>query len=101
MKTTTNRPGVRTYRNLIRRPSFLNGFASIWDFEGNLRRRKFGPDADARALASDWQAVGDALWTAMEQFEKGTGAASPRKAPQGQGRLTPLSAGTRGAPPWA
>ena len=84
MKTTTNRPGARTYGNLIRRPSFLAGFASIWDFEGNLRRRKFGPDADARALASDWQAVGDALWTAMEQFERGTGARVLEKRPRGE-----------------
>ena len=74
MKTATKLGAQAPYGNLIRRPSFLAGFASIWDFKGNLRRRKFGPDADARALASDWQAVGDALWTAMEQFEKGTGA---------------------------
>lgn len=84
MKTTTNRPGARTYGNLIRRPSFLDGFASILDFEGNLRRRKFGPDADARALASDWQAVGDALWTAMGQFERETGAQVLEKRPRGE-----------------
>ena len=84
MKTTTNRSGSRTYRNLIRWPSFLGGFASIWDFEGNLRRRKFGPDADARALASDWQAVGDALWTAIGQFEGGAGARVLKKRPKGK-----------------
>ena len=60
---------------LRRRPSFLTGFASIFDFAGNLHRYEYdsGPDADARALASDWQAIGDDLWIAMGQFEEETG----------------------------
>lgn len=75
MKTTTNRPAARTfYSDLIRnRPSFLTGLASLWDFAGNIHRYEFGPDADARALALDWQAVGDDLWAAMGQFEEETG----------------------------
>lgn len=75
MKTTKDRPAARTlYSDLIRnRPSFLTGLASLWDFAGNLHRYEFGPDADARALALDWQAVGDDLWAAMGQFEEGTG----------------------------
>ena len=87
MKTTMKLGARALYGNLIRRPSFLAGFASIWDFKGNLRRRKFGPDADAQALASDWQAVGDALWAAMEQFERGTGARVLKKADRGRVRL--------------
>ena len=75
MKKAANRPrSPRTSSDFIRRRrSFLTGFASIFDFAGNLRRRKFGPDADARALASDWQAVGADLWAAIGQFEKETG----------------------------
>lgn len=78
MKTTKDRPAARTlYSDLIRnRPSFLTGLASLWDFAGALnrpRRSSFDPDADARALASDWRAVGSDLWAAMGQFEEETG----------------------------
>lgn len=61
---------------LRRRRSFLTGLASIFDFAGALQRPRriaSGPDADARAMASDWQAVGGDLWAAMGQFEKETG----------------------------
>ena len=75
MKKTANRPRSPKVSSgfLRRRRSFLTGFASLFDFAGNLRRRKFEPNADARALASDWQAVGADLWAAMGQFEKETG----------------------------
>ena len=75
MKKAANRPRSPKVSSgiLRRRRSFLTGFASLFDFVGNLRRRKFEPDADARAMASDWQAVGNDLWAAMGQFEKETG----------------------------
>ena len=77
MKKTANRPrSPSIYSDFLRwRPSFLTGIASIFDFAGNLHRYEYdsGPDADARALASDWQAIGDDLWIAMGQFEEETG----------------------------
>lgn len=46
---------------------FLRGMASILDFTGSLREMPdTDPDADARALASDWRAVGDDLRRAMK-----------------------------------
>lgn len=78
MKKAANRPrSPRTSSDFLRwRPSFLTGLASIFDFAGALQRPRripSGPDADARALASDWQAVGGDLWAAMGQFEEETG----------------------------
>lgn len=61
MKKVANRPrSPSIYSEFLRwRPSFLTGIASIFDFAGNLHRYEYdsGPDADARALASDWQAI--------------------------------------------
>lgn len=77
MKKTEDRPrSASIYSDFLRRrPSFLTGLASIFDFAGNLHRYEYdsGPDADARALAADWQAIGDDLWIAMGQFEEETG----------------------------
>ncbi len=77
MKKTEDRPrSASIYSDFLRqRPSFLTGIASIFDFAGNLHRYEYesGPDADARALASDWQAIGGDLWIAMGQFEEETG----------------------------
>ena len=78
MKKTADRPrSASIYSDFLRRrPSFLTGLASIFDFAGALQRPRriaSGPDADARAMASDWQAVGGDLWAAMGQFEEETG----------------------------
>lgn len=88
MKKTANRPRSPKVSSglLRRRPSFLTGLASIFDFAGNLHRYEYesGPDADARALASDWQAIGDDLWIAMGQFEEETGVRVLEKRRRGK-----------------
>ncbi len=76
MKTDERHPRKWMYSEILRqRPSFLTGIASIFDFAGNINRVNIpsDPDADARALALDWQAVGDAMWEAMWDFEEATG----------------------------
>ena len=82
MKTDERHPREWMYSEILRqRPSFLTGLASIFDFAGNINRIKIpsGPEADARALALDWQAVGDDMWAAMGQFEEETGIHILRK----------------------
>lgn len=58
----------------VARPSFLTGIARTWDLCGVFRRRRFVPvespqEADVRAIASDWRAVGSHLRSAMNQYE--------------------------------
>ena len=59
------------------RPSFLEGMARIFDFGGTLdyypRRSvvgKSGPEEDAEAIRSDWEAVGQYIRDAIGQFEE-------------------------------
>ena len=52
------------------RPSFVGGFASLVDLSGSLSAPDLpsdGAEADARAIASDWAAVGRDLGAAMGQ----------------------------------
>ena len=55
------------------RPSFLRGVARLFDFGGTLNTYHYLADedpneADARAIASDWQAVGRDLASAIGQY---------------------------------
>lgn len=54
--------------------SFLTGWARLVDFGGHIdylsRRERARPDADARAIYSDWLAVGDDIRRAARAFDK-------------------------------
>ena len=59
------------------RPSFIRGVARLFDFGGTLNTYHYLQDenpvkADARAIASDWQAVGRDMADAIGQYEKST-----------------------------
>ena len=67
---------IRKYDRFVgKRPSFFEGVASAFDFAGALAPRRYepAPDADALALASDWEAVGTDMWAAIIRFEDDTG----------------------------
>lgn len=58
----------------IRMPSFLQGAAKLLDLGQTLTRWDYRwvespQEADARALASDWLAVGDDLRNAIQTYE--------------------------------
>ncbi len=62
---------------LFARPSFLEGIARIVDFGGFLNEYNTSEtpqEADFRALAADWQVVGDDLRTAMQSLTESTSA---------------------------
>ena len=66
--------GTRTsYSELLfAQPSFLEGVARVLDFGGAMTAYNEieDPDqADALALASDWRAVGDDLWSAIGMLD--------------------------------
>ncbi len=53
---------------LFARPSFLEGFARIFDLGGTLNQystSSSAQEADARAMRADWAAVGDDIRSAM------------------------------------
>jgi hypothetical protein len=57
---------------LFARPSFLSGMASVLDVGSTLRIYNESPNsaiADARAIHSDWCAVGNDIRFAMSQYE--------------------------------
>jgi len=59
----------RTFR-LFNRPTFFSGIARLVDFGGVLNEYNTSPsaaEADARAIAADWQQVGRDLAQAMGQ----------------------------------
>ena len=63
-------PGLTDY--LYARPSFLSGVARLFDFFGLFTRYNFSrteEEADAKALYSDWRAIGQDLALAMRRFE--------------------------------
>ena len=70
------------------RPSFAEGAARMLDLSGSLDAHDFlfEPDADARALASDWAAVGRDLRAATGAVEPEAGAAGRRGRPGRAGR---------------
>lgn len=56
---------------LYARPSFLEGMARAWDFGNTLNEYNESStpeEADARALASDWLVVGEALREAVQRY---------------------------------
>lgn len=57
---------------LFARPSFLEGFARIFDFGNTLSEYNTSPTpelADYFALSADWQAVGEDMRHALAHFE--------------------------------
>ncbi len=53
--------------------SFLEGVARVLDLGGTLNvynESETPGDADARALASDWQAVGDDIQSAIGKYKQ-------------------------------
>jgi hypothetical protein len=58
---------------LFAEPSYLSGMARLLDFAGALNEYNSAlseEEADARALAMDWQMVAQDHWRAIEQFER-------------------------------
>ena len=56
---------------LFARPSFVEGAARIFDFSNTLSMYNYSKnddEADARALYSDWVAVGDDFVTVMNDM---------------------------------
>ena len=63
---------MRTGR-LFARPSFLEGCARAIDIGATLNeynQNKTSEEADAAAIRSDWQAVGDDIQVAMDKFSE-------------------------------
>ena len=64
-----------TFR-LFARPSFYEGISRILDFANSLQSYNYdknGAEADAKALASDWQMVGRDMKAAVAEYgEKST-----------------------------
>lgn len=64
--------------------AFVLGMARSLDLGAGLHgRQKHGPQADVKALASDWAAVGNDLRSAMQNVEtlcvpSSSGCAAPR-----------------------
>ncbi len=57
---------------LFARPSFVEGMARMWDFTNGLSTYNYSAnprEADALAIRSDWESVGDSLWWAMGRYE--------------------------------
>lgn len=58
---------------LYARPSFLEGVARIFDFGGTLNEYNDSPtgqEADAAAIRSDWEAIGQDMRAAIEAFRR-------------------------------
>lgn len=58
---------------LFARPSFLEGWARLFDFGDTLTEFNRSPTPDACALRQDWLVVGDAIRRAMTQFAEQSG----------------------------
>lgn len=57
--------------SLFARPSFLEGIARIVDVSGSLNTYNVatsGDEADARAIESDWKAIGHDVKVALDQI---------------------------------
>jgi hypothetical protein len=52
---------------LFARPSFAEGMARIMDFGNTLTEYNRSPDPDAIAIAADWNAVAEDLYTVLGQ----------------------------------
>ena len=71
-KKTRNRR-ILHGRLIYARPSFLRGVARLFDFGGTLNtyyylQEEDPNEADARAIASDWEAVGKDIADAIEKY---------------------------------
>lgn len=58
---------------LFARPSFVEGVARVIDIGSTLNeynRDKTEEEADAKAIKSDWYAVGDSIHYAMKGFKE-------------------------------
>ena len=58
---------------LYARPSFLEGVARLFDFNGHLNQyntSRTEEEADHKAIESDWETVGDDLRTAIEKYRR-------------------------------
>lgn len=58
---------------LFARPSFLEGIARLLDFGNTLTEYNTSPSgeaADYYAMQSDWEMVGQDLWSGIHQFEQ-------------------------------
>lgn len=60
---------------MFARPSFLEGMARIFDFGGTLNEYNYDQystdaEADAAAIASDWDAIGQDMYDAIGIFEE-------------------------------
>lgn len=53
---------------MFARPSFLEGWARLFDFAGSLNVYNSSEDPDVAAQWADWSAVGAAMSEAMGQF---------------------------------
>ena len=67
---------------MFARPSFIEGVARIFDFGGTLNEYNYdqfssGAEADAAAIASDWEAIGRDMYDAIGLFEETWEEADP------------------------
>lgn len=71
-----------TFRLFKKRPSFLDGFASMLDhapLSTRYRTSKNGIEADNAAIASDWAAVGADMQQAIDDYEAEYSASQSRQ----------------------
>ena len=60
--------------SLFATPSFLSGFSRALDLGGTLdvyNTDESEEKADSKALASDWEQVGEDIYEAMESYQHG------------------------------
>lgn len=58
---------------LFDRPSFLEGFARLFDFAGALNiynTSRTGEEADKKAHRADWHAVSEDMWSAIDKMDE-------------------------------
>ena len=80
-RSRSKTPRVREMPDLYARPSFFQGMGSVLDVFGVFREHGVAGDpeqADARALYSDFQAVGVDLAKAMSRYESAQKGRSPQ-----------------------
>ena len=65
---------------LFARASFLEGVARLFDFRGSLNEYNLPRDPNI-AIAEAWLRVGDAMWSALGQYERETGTPITRAEP--------------------
>jgi len=63
-----------TFRLFKKEPSLTDGLASLVDMSPNIARYhqdETGNEADINSLRADWYAIGDDLWKAVKNYERG------------------------------